>query len=209
MRLKPIIFFALLIGICSNINADILEGLRTSKKIIKMEKAQAPYFAIQIIALKLPPQEPGFFRNVEEAREYVCEDGYVRYCVGGFDSYEEAKSAIQEVKENGYEQAFVVNTGEYALKSGGSVISSINSKKIDPNKLYTIQLSAFRFPVYLSHFKNIDDIMEFRMKDKIFRYTTGEFKGEIAQQELDKVKALGYKDAHLVELANYLPFKIE
>ncbi len=189
--------------------ADKLEALRTNKKIIRMSEAQAPYYAIQIIALKLPPQAPEFFRNVEVAREYPCQDGYLRFCVGEFNSYAEAKAALESVKAKGYDQAFVVNTKDYAINGQQAGYTGKQSKKIDPNKVYTVQLSAFRFPVYLSHFKNIDDVMEFRMKDKIFRYTTGQFKGDVAEVELQRIKALGYKDAHLVELDKYLPFKIE
>lgn len=213
MKLKYSIIFALLIGMVSVVKADKLEALRTSKKIIRMDEPQAPYFAIQIIALKLAPQVPSFFKNVEVAREYPCADGFLRFCVGEFNSYEEAKASLDDVKALGYDQAFVVNTQKYALEADDQASSEVthsgNKKEIDPNKIYTVQLSAFRFPVYLSHFKNIDDVMEFRMKDKIFRYTTGEFKGDVAEQELENIKALGYKDAHLVELANYMPFKIE
>ncbi|MBK3516356.1 SPOR domain-containing protein [Carboxylicivirga sp. N1Y132] len=210
MKLKYFIIFSLLMATFTVAQADKLEALRTNKKIIRMSEARAPYFAIQIIALKLPPQVPEFFTNVDVVREYPCNDGYLRFCVGEFNSYEDAKAAIDGVKGKGYEQAFVVNTRDYSFKNqAGTVAGKSSSKKIDPNKLYTIQLSAFRFPVYLSHFENIDDVMEFRMKDKIFRYTTGEFKGDVAEQELDRIKALGYKGAHLVELDKYLPFKIE
>ena len=211
MKLLSIIITALLLGLVSNAQADKLESLRTNKKIITMQEAQAPYFAIQIIALQQAPQAPEFFTNVEEAREYACQDGYLRFCVGQFASYNDAKGALEGVKSLGYDQAFVVNTREYALsdQTNSNSTSSVLSKKIDPSKSYTVQLSAFRFPVYLSHFKNIDDVMEFQMKDKIFRYTTGNFKGDVAEQELARIKALGYKDAHLVELDKYLPFKIE
>jgi len=209
MKLKPLILFTLFVVLGLHCKADKLEGLRTSKKIVTMEQAEAPYFAIQIIALKLPPQMPSFFHNVEKAREYACNDGYVRYCVGGFDTYDDAKMAIDGVKALGYDQAFVVNTGTYSMANSSSGYIAPNKNEIDPNKIYTVQLSAFRFPVYLSHFKNIDNVMEFRMKDKVFRYTTGQFKGDIAENELAKIKALGYKGAHLVELDLYLPHKIE
>ena len=209
MKLRPIILFTLFIALGLSSRADKLDRLRTSKKIIRMERAQAPYFAIQIIALRQPPQAPQFFRQIEMAREYSCKDGYIRYCVGGFNTYDEAKSALDDVKAKGYSQAFVVNTCDYLPDGNASGYSSGKKKEIDPNKTYTVQLSAFRFPVYLSYFKNMDDMMEFRMKDKIFRYTTGQFKGDIAERELTRIKALGYKDAHLVELDRYLPFKIE
>ncbi|MCG8582834.1 MAG: hypothetical protein MI866_23135 [Bacteroidales bacterium] len=210
MKLKYVIIYAFLFMFGLGAKADKLEALRTNKKIISMSEAQAPYFAIQIIALKLPPQAPEFFTNVEVAREYPCDDGYLRFCVGEFDSYNEAKAAIESVKAKGYDQAFVVDTRQYSIDGSTAMGgSSQTSKKIDPDKEYTVQLSAFRFPVYLSHFENIDDVMEFRMKDKIFRYTTGQFKGDVAEAELQRIKALGYKDAHLVELDKYMPFKIE
>jgi len=114
---------------------------------------------------------------------------------------------LPSIKALGYNQAFVVNTKRY--KFNVSEWGSDNSKKIDPDKTYTVQLSAFRFPVYLSHFKNLDDVMEFRMKDKIFRYTVGKFPGTNAKEELEKIKALGYKDAFLAEFDKYAPFKIE
>ncbi|WP_430814847.1 SPOR domain-containing protein [Carboxylicivirga sp. RSCT41] len=210
MKLKYVIIYAFIVVFSLGAKADKLEALRTNKKIISMSEAQAPYFAIQIIALKLPPQAPEFFRNVDMAREYRCDDGYLRFCVGEYNSYNEAKAAIESVKAMGYDQAFVVDTRKYAIDGSYAKGSSVkSSKKIDPDKVYTVQLSAFRFPVYLSHFENIDDVMEFRMKDKIFRYTTGQFKGDIAEAELQRIKALGYKDAHLVELDKYMPFKIE
>ena len=174
-----------------------------------METAQPPYFAIQIIALRLPPQAPQFFKNVDVAREYACMDGYLRFCVGEYQTYEEAKLALPDVKDMGYDQAFVVNTSTYQLSYNEMAPSVSGSEEIDPNKIYTVQLSAYRFPVYLSHFENIDHVMEFRLKDKVFRYTTGEYLGTVAEEELQRIKALGYKDAVLVELAKYLPYKIE
>ncbi|WP_430810056.1 MULTISPECIES: SPOR domain-containing protein [unclassified Carboxylicivirga] len=207
--MKTIILLTLILVSNPALKADKLEKLRTNKKIIRMDEPRAPYYAIQIIALRKAPQVPAFFKNVEVAREYPCADGYLRFTVGDFNSHGQAKAALQQIRNLGYQQAFVVNTAEYVLRNQSDSGSSYLKGKIDPNKTYTIQLSAFRFPVYLTHFKGIDEVMEFRMKDKIFRYTTGSFKGDVAIQELQKVKDLGYKDAHLVEFDKYLPFKIE
>ena len=202
-----LIVYALSILNISAVTPDKLEVLRTEKKIVRVEKLAAPYYSIQIIALQEPPREPGFFTKVNVAYEYPCTDGYVRYCVGKFNTREAAEAQLPSIKALGYNQAFVVNTKRY--KFNVSEWGSDNSKKIDPDKTYTVQLSAFRFPVYLSHFKNLDDVMEFRMKDKIFRYTVGKFPGTNAKEELEKIKALGYKDAFLAEFDKYAPFKIE
>lgn len=208
MRLKfLLIITAIVVGTFVG-EAEDIAYLRTTKKIIRMDEAEAPYWAIQIIALKHPPGVASFFQAVDVAREYVCIDGFVRYAVGQYNSYEEAKSNLDYYKNLGYDQAFVVNTAEYSMENEESSFAASN-KKIDPSKTYTVQLSAFRFPVYLSHFENLDNVMEFRMKDKIFRYCVGEFPGTDAREELEKIKELGYKGAFLVELDNYLPFQIE
>ena len=202
-----LIVYALSIFNISAGTPDKLESLRTKKQVVRMDKPVAPYYSIQIIALKEPPREPEFFRKVNVVYEYPCADGFVRYCVGKFNSRDAALAQLASIKALGYDQAFVVNTKKYSIE--GSEWGSHDGEKIDPDKTYTVQLSAFRFPVYLSFFKNVDDVMEFKMKDKIFRYTVGKFPGTVAEEELSKIKALGYKDAFLVEFDKYAPFKIE
>ncbi len=211
MKLKYILLISAILAFAFTGVAEDIAHLRTSKKIIRMDKAVAPYYAIQIIALKNPPGLASFFKAIDVAREYPCNDGFVRYAVGQFSSYEEAKQNLASVKGLGYDQAFVVNTADYDMGSVTKQAKVVqrSSKKIDPSKTYTVQLSAFRFPVYLSHFENLEDVMEFRMKDKVFRYCVGEFPGSNAKDELARIKELGYKDAYLVELDNYLPYKIE
>ena len=209
MKLFSSLLFVFTLSIL-NISAgtpDKLEPLRTEKKVVRMDKPTAPYYSIQIIALKEAPQAPSFFKKVNVVYEYPCADGYVRYCVGKFNTREAAMAQLPSIRSLGYDQAFVVNTKKYNFAD--SKWGSDKTKEIDPNKTYTIQLSAFRFPVYLTHFKNVDNVMEFRMKDKIFRYTVGKFPGTQAKEELERVKALGYKDAFLVENDSYAPFKIE
>lgn len=191
------------VGYCQE---DILSSLRTNKKIITTTEANAPYYAIQILALEEPPQNAEFFQNIDVVKEYICEDGYVRYVVGEYHTFSEAAKDLDLYKEKGYTDVFVVNTKKLLVKN-----QSTNSSKlvIDPNKDYLIQLSAFRFPVYLSHFENIDDILEFYMKDKIFRYCTNVISGTEVEQELDRIKGLGYNNAFIVDYEKYKAFKIE
>ncbi|TLX78476.1 SPOR domain-containing protein [Labilibacter sediminis] len=185
---------------------DKLQELRTSKKIVSVTTlSQSGDYAIQIIALKYPAEDPSFFKNVEEAREFNCADGYMRYCVGSFNSLSEARGELVYYKDLGYSQAFVVNTSKYNLIGD---ISDIGFKA-DPNKTYTIQLSAYRFPVYLNHFEGIENVMEFYLEDRIYRYTVGKYKYEDAKKPLAEIKAQGYKDAYIAELDAYLPYQIE
>jgi hypothetical protein len=72
-----------------------------------------------------------------------------------------------------------------------------------------VQVSAFRFPVYLTYFEKIDKILEFYMKDKIYRYCTDKISGTNVEAELQRIKGLGFKDAFIVEYDKYQSFQIE
>ncbi len=191
---------------------DVLETLRTSKKIMPVSSLTAPYFAIQILALKLPPTNPAFFSNVELAYEYNCNDGFVRYTVGPYESYALAKADIERVRALGFEDPFVVDVRKYDLKEDYSSAFRFDEKgKLppDPKGIYTIQLAAFRYPVYVSHFAEFENVMEFYFKDEIYRYCVGKYSGDKALENLARVRAMGYPQAYLVLLENYLPFQIE
>jgi hypothetical protein len=185
---------------------DKLSQLRTDKKIVTVDKATAPYYAIQILALTQPPQEPGYFKNIDAAREFVCADGYVRYVVGSYNSFKEAAADLSKYIDLGYKGAFVVNTSKLGAQSSGFGNTVL---KIDPAKTYLIQLSAFRFPVYLTYFEKIDNVLEFYMKDKIYRYTTDKISGTSVESELKRIKGLGYNGAFIVEFDKYQSFQIE
>ncbi len=188
--------------------ADKLAHLRSAKKIVAVHEISSPYFAIQILALKRPPQNPSFFKNIDKANEYVCADGYVRYTVGGFDSKEEARQNIPMVKSMGYTECFVVDVRDYNLKRGTSTKVS-SEYKVDENTDYTVQIAAFRYPVYTSEFEEFDDVMEFYPDDRIYRYTVGRYSGEEAERALERIKSMGYPQAHLVPLEKYKPYRIE
>ena len=187
-------------------HADKLSELRTKKKIVPVHEISAPYYAIQILALKKSPQNPSFFKSVDKAREFDCRDGYIRYTVGRYDSKTTAKQNLSRVKSMGYSECFVVDIRDYNLKQGGV---NNSGQKIDPDKTYTIQIAAYRYPVYKDHFEEFDRVMEFYRDDRVYRYTVGEFKGSDAMEELKKVKEKGYPNAHLVPLEEYRPFRIE
>lgn len=203
-RIYNIILFLIFFVLTLNVSGqDKLTNLRTTKKIIPTEVASSPYYAIQILALKEPPSNAAFFNNIEVAREWSCADEFVRYTVGEYNSLKEATDDLARVKSLGYEQAFVVNTKRYQL--GESTVAV----KIDPNKRYTVQLSAFRFPVYLSHFKEYSNVQEYYFKDKIYRYCVGDVLGSESSSLLEEAKANGYKGAFLVPIESYEPYKIE
>ncbi len=188
------------------LSQDKLESLRTSKQIVTMDGAQAPYFSIQVLALKNPPSDAAFFSKLERVKEYPCGDGFVRYCVGDYENASQANLHLEAVRAMGYPEAFVVYTKKLGVSAGAF---SAKELVIDPNASYLIQLSAFRFPVYITFFKEFDRIYEFRMNDNIYRYTIPPIMGAQVNEELSRIKQLGYKDAFIVESDRYMPYKIE
>lgn len=213
MKLSGIfILFFLVMAQFSMANNDKLAHLRSSKKIITVDAITAPYYTIQIVALKMPPGNAAFFKNVDLVKEYICTDGYVRYTVGEYSTFQLAAQQLDRIKALGYSDAFVLNLRKISL-DGDAHSAPVQGTKGDfeprPGVDYTVQLAAMRFPVYISHFEEFDNVQEYYMKDKIYRYCVGAYQGQNALDELERVRNLGYKGAFLVELNDYLPFKIE
>lgn len=201
----PVIFL-LLAHALDGLAQDKLQTLRTNRQIITIDAPQAPYYSIQILALKNPPSDANFFNKLDKVKEYPCQDGYVRYCVGDYETASQANANLESIRAMGYPEAFVVNTKRLGISKGSFAAREL---VIDPNGSYLIQLSAFRFPVYITFFKEFDQIYEFRMDDKIFRYTTTPILGSQVKDELVRIRQLGYRDAFIVEVDPYMPFKIE
>lgn len=236
---------------------------RTSKKIIPVDKATQPYFTVQLLALTEAPNDPDFFNNIENAREFSCKDGYKRYVVGQYNTAEEAAAEVKRIRQldEKYKGAFVANTANFdiaksdfqsdfsksepvttaqtkasTLKANtktptvaepkiiaqpieepaetGTTDENVVKDKpidivIDPNKLYTIQLTASRYPFYISEIKEFTEVYEFYMPDKVYRYCEGKHKGTVVKAELKKALDLGYKDAFIVEWEKYAAYQIE
>jgi len=222
MRLSR--FLIIVLFLTSNLlslSADKLENLRTSKKIITVDVISAPYYTIQIVALREPPGNAAFFNNVDIVREFSCSDGFVRYTVGEYNTFSEAAQNLEQIRSLGYQDAFVLNLRKINLANAPVSGSSANYSSSGtfgssavfvpvPGQKYTVQLAAMRFPVYLTYFEGFKNVNEYYMKsDKIYRYCVGLYEGNAALEELQKVKSAGYKDAYLVPIERYAPYQIE
>ena len=194
---------------------DDLSSLRTSKQIVTWSEADIPCYSIQILAAKTPPTDASFVKQADVIYEYSSNDGFVRYFYGKYDSYAEANKNLQTVRNMGFDGAFISN-----LRGGGMSVSSSKSSsaietighkqiQIDPDKMYVVQVGAYRYPLYTSYFENVGDIYEYRLNDKIFRYTTTPVKGSEIESVLNKCKASGYGAAFIVEFDLYAPYLIE
>ena len=188
-----------------------LDDLRTDNKIVTWSESDLPAYSIQVLATQTPPSDASFVKSSDVLYEYKTPDGYLKYFYGKFSSYAEANKQIKAVKSKGYDGAFIVGLkkGAAAASSKGIVTTGNKPIEIDPNKDYVVQIGAYRFPLYISFFENVGTVYEYRLNDKIFRYTTPPVKGSQVEAELSRVKALGYSAAFVVEYDTYAPYKIE
>ncbi len=195
---------------------DKFAHLRTSKKIIVVDRALSPYFAIQLLAMKTQPQDPRFFENVEYAREFNCTDGYTRWVVGQYETKEDAYADLSKTRSLSpkYKDAFIVNTSNYKLTSSDfsststpSASSERTDKRIMPvdglSEGYSIQVLALKSPPKdASFFEKLQTAKEVACLDGYTRYFVGDYQTkEDAYAELAKVRSIGakYKDAFVVE----------
>jgi hypothetical protein len=188
---------------------DKLAHLRSARKIVTVESISAPYYTIQVVALKEPPGNAAFFTTLTQVREFICADGFVRYTVGEYDTFGQAARDLDALKAQGFSDVFVLNTRKISLNNSNQ--TPVVDKKALPvaGVDYTIQVAALRFPVYVSEFEQFDNVQEYYMRDRIYRYCVGTFDGAVALEELSKVRKNGYPDAFLVPVEKYASFKIE
>jgi outer membrane protein OmpA-like peptidoglycan-associated protein len=72
-------------------------------------------YTIQLIALK-KPVESAFFKDLEDVSTYRGEDGIYRYAYGSYSDINEAREALESVKQKGFDEAFIRPVRDY-LKS--------------------------------------------------------------------------------------------
>lgn len=135
---------------------------------------------------KFARSEFAFIKEIESASRYY-------YAVGGFRTRTDALCYLLSLREEGFNNSYIIN--EYELP-GESVFDS--SEKIP--LLYTIQIHALSAPS-TTEFKGLANLKMIKGSDGLYRYTVGEYNGySRAKQALDKIKAMGYKQAFIKAL---------
>jgi hypothetical protein len=209
MKLIRTLILTLFIFSALSARGDKLAHLRSARKIVTVESITAPYYTIQVVALKEPPGNANFFTSLTQAREFICSDGFVRYTVGEYATFNEAARQLDALKAQGFSDVFVLNTRKITLSNSDQTPVIDKNERPVAGVNYTIQLAALRYPVYVSEFEQFDNVQEYYMRDRIYRYCVGDFDGAVALEELSKVKQRGYPDAFLVPVEKYESFKIE
>jgi outer membrane protein OmpA-like peptidoglycan-associated protein/Tol biopolymer transport system component len=84
-----------------------------------------------------------------------------------------------------------------------------NTDISDYERKYTIQLGAFSKPISVGHFKKLKNIRVY-FTGQYYLYAFGEFDSkELANEELETIKHLGYKDAFTRKLSYYFPKRLK
>ncbi len=88
---------------------DDINKLGYNDAFIRINDEQRSTFTIQIMALIIPVK-PDHFKDLSSVVVTKGADDYFRYTIGDFESYEEAKQELSNIKLLGYNQAFVKKT---------------------------------------------------------------------------------------------------
>ena len=64
MKLRELLILTLSVLYLAPVHADKLAHLRSSRQIITVDQISAPYYTIQVVALKEPPQNAEFLQNL-------------------------------------------------------------------------------------------------------------------------------------------------
>ncbi|MFB6343780.1 SPOR domain-containing protein [Saccharicrinis sp. FJH62] len=196
------------------------QALTAQDKVTK--PVDAEFFTIQIKALS-KEVPTSFFKGLEGVWSKKNDDGLYKYYYGRYPNYQAARTAIEDIRKKGYPDAFVVSSRKIIKnKVWQNVVEEKSTEKKTETKVnkssvikgevvvYTIQLSAFKYPVYKDFFAPLTGIMEFQLEDKLFRYCIGKYltKDE-AEVALEKYKKMGYDKSFVVEYDKYEPYAIE
>jgi outer membrane protein OmpA-like peptidoglycan-associated protein len=135
-----------------------------------------------------------FVRTIES-------DPVITYALGVFYNNADAIKYLSFVKENGFNDAYIVN--QYNLNNEIKVIGKlmpITSHSVG-KKIYTIQLKAAIAPVDMRLFRNNPDVKEVFSEDGYYRYVTGEYTHfSKAKEALKTLKETGFSDAFIREM---------
>ncbi len=137
------------------------------------------------------------------------DDQLLRIMVGVYDNKEDAESALFKIREEKFKEAFITplpvgvmldRIEDYAATEEKVVSSDLSQSKKPGSQEYMVKIGSFK---NLSWFDNKDVeaiglIEEIRSNGSTTVLLSGYTSIEEAAEALQKVKTLGYKDAHIV-----------
>ncbi len=91
-----------------------IQQLGYSQAFIRVDRFEAAY-TIQLMALKVPV-ETSYFKNLDSVEVDKGMDGYYRYTIGTYSSFQQAIAKLKELNVKGYSHAFVRLVKQQALE---------------------------------------------------------------------------------------------
>jgi len=64
------------------------------------------YYSIQLSASRTS-RSLSLFEGLENVTEYPCKDGYYRYAIGSYRTFQEARDHLKDIQKKGYQDAFI------------------------------------------------------------------------------------------------------
>jgi len=121
------------------------------------------------------------------------------YTIGNFERKIEAVDLLNSIVDNGYPDASIMEKHEM-----DRLIIRQSQQPLLSGSTYTIQILAMSQPLDVDYFIALKSVKRFLGDDGIYRYVVGEFGSpEDALKVLPGVKAVGYPDAYVMNLARY------
>jgi outer membrane protein OmpA-like peptidoglycan-associated protein/tetratricopeptide (TPR) repeat protein len=130
--------------------------------------------------------------------EIRTDESYL-YTIGSFERKTDAVDLLNSIVDNGYPDASIMEKHEM-----DRLIIRQSQQPLLSGSTYTIQILAMSQPLDMDYFIALKEVKRFLGDDGIYRYVVGEFGSpEDALKALPGVKAIGYTDAYVMNLARY------
>ncbi len=123
----------------------------------------------------------------------------VMYTLDNFETRSEAQKALEEVIDEGYRDAGVIENRRFEQvveeRSGFKDERLEEGRRADG---FTIQIMALKNPVELSYFSQLEGVRVFKGSDGMYRYVYGNYSGiNEARHILKEVRAKGFREAFI------------
>lgn len=189
------------------------------------------FFTIQIKSLS-KPVELSYFESESGVWEKKAADGLYKYFYGRYPDYASAREVAVKLKKGQYPDAFVVfsdktikpantldilkpaSTVKAEARAASKTIAQSSGGTADKASFssgqWTVQLAAFKYPMYIEDFKPLTNVMEFYCQDKMYRYCAGVYNSyDEAKTSIDSYKSAGQKGAFVVSYDKLKDYIIE
>lgn len=161
----------------------------------------------KLLSLGQELKQDSLFKNISAPIQNNKIAEMLVFTAGEFNNKSDAMRILNKCIDYGFDDATIISINE--LNSIKTTIQR-NYEKINEEQeynqkgIFTIQVKAFTVPVDVSLFKGLKDVKEHYCNDGFYRYTYGKYNNKAeAQQELEKIRSLGYPDAFIVNFEQF------